>query len=105
MNQQLIRLLAVITVLTLACALIVFVMARKKRRRTPASLQEAQITVSSMVCEGCAQRVTETLTAVPGVHSVQPSVGDKRVRVRYAPQEIDEAALRAALETAGMTVV
>ncbi|WP_432849279.1 heavy-metal-associated domain-containing protein [Amycolatopsis sp. CA-161197] len=59
-------------------------------------------TVSGMSCGHCAQSVTEEITELPGVESVEVDVETGRVVVRSA-QELSEDAVRGAVEEAGYT--
>ncbi len=105
MNQIWLRLLAMTGLIALASAIALLARRQWRSTVTARALRDVDITVASMVCGGCAEHVTETLIAVPGVASVTPSVPNRRVCVRYAPEQIDEAGLRAALETARIHVV
>ncbi|WIX80280.1 heavy-metal-associated domain-containing protein [Amycolatopsis carbonis] len=59
-------------------------------------------TVSGMSCGHCAQSVTEEITELPGVESVEVDVETGRVVVRSA-EELTEDAVRSAVEEAGYT--
>lgn len=61
--------------------------------------------LTGMVCEGCAQKITTTLTALPGVREVKPKVPQKHVYVRYEPGSVQAEALKDALTKAGFTAV
>ncbi|HSH39956.1 MAG TPA: cation transporter, partial [Chthoniobacterales bacterium] len=69
------------------------------------ALAEADFAVPDMVCEGCAEKITSALTAVPGVSRVQPKVSQKHIYVRYEPGKVQEQQLRAAVTKAGFTAV
>ncbi|MEU4671842.1 heavy-metal-associated domain-containing protein [Amycolatopsis sp. NPDC023774] len=59
-------------------------------------------TVSGMSCGHCAQSVTEEITELPGVESVEVDVETGRVVVRSA-EVLTEDAVRGAVEEAGYT--
>ncbi|MET7993876.1 heavy-metal-associated domain-containing protein [Amycolatopsis sp. NPDC005232] len=59
-------------------------------------------TVSGMSCGHCAQSVTEEITELPSVESVEVDVETGRVVVRSA-EELTEDAVRGAVEEAGYT--
>ena len=60
------------------------------------------LTVPGMHCGHCEASVKEEVSVVPGVESVVVDLDSKLVTVRGA--ELDEAALRAAVEEAGYDV-
>ena len=61
-------------------------------------------TVKGMTCEHCVQSVTEEVSEVPGVSGVDVDLPSGRVTVS-SDQEIDDAAVRAAVTDAGYQVV
>ena len=67
-------------------------------------LSEAEFSVPSMVCDGCAQKIRHTLEAVPGVEAAKVKLWRKRVHVRYQPSKIGEAEIKDALSAAGFPV-
>ena len=68
-------------------------------------LAEVEYLVPSMVCEGCAEKISTALTAVPGVREVKPKIGQKHVRVRYEPARVQEERLRDTLASAGFDAI
>jgi len=60
------------------------------------------LTVPGMHCGHCEASVKEEVSVVPGVESVVVDLDSKLVTVRG--EELDEAALRAAVEEAGYDV-
>ena len=56
-------------------------------------------TVPGMHCSHCEAAVTEEISAVDGVESVAVDLASKRVEV--VGEELDDAAIRAAIEEAG----
>ena len=59
-------------------------------------------TVPGMSCEHCRAAVTEEVAAVPGVTAVDVDLGAKRVDVHG--EDLDDAAIRAAIDEAGYDV-
>jgi copper chaperone len=57
-----------------------------------------QLEVPSIVCDGCAELLTEKIGQLAGVDDVQVDVAAKRVTVTGA---VDEAAVSAAIVDAG----
>ncbi len=72
---------------------------------TPAALTETSFKVSNMVCEGCAEKITTALTALPGVKTVRPKVIQKQVQVNYYPEQIKQDELKQVLEKEGFNAV
>jgi len=68
-------------------------------------LGEIELLVPNMVCEGCAEKITSALTALPGVREVKPKVQQKHVYVRYEPANIQAQQLKEAVGKAGFTSV
>ncbi|OJU98685.1 MAG: copper-translocating P-type ATPase [Verrucomicrobia bacterium 61-8] len=68
-------------------------------------LAEADFLVPNMVCEGCAEKITTALGAVPGVREVTPKVSQKHIYVRYEPAKVQEAQLRNTVSKAGFTAI
>jgi copper chaperone len=62
-------------------------------------LAEITYTVSGMHCAHCERAVGSELHAVPGVDSVEVDLETKLVTVRGS--DLDDAALRAAIDEAG----
>ena len=69
------------------------------------SLAELNLHIPNMVCEGCASKISSTLTALPGVRDVKPKVPQKNVSVRYEPAKVQEKGLKEAVEKAGFVAV
>ena len=58
-----------------------------------------------MVCEGCAEKISSTLSALPGVREVTPKVRQKHVYARYEPQKVQEPQLKEAMDQSGFTAI
>jgi heavy metal translocating P-type ATPase len=72
---------------------------------TSAALTETSFKVSNMVCEGCAEKITTALTALPGVKTVKPKVIQKQVLINFYPEQIKQAELKRVLEKEGFNAV
>lgn len=60
-------------------------------------------TVSGMTCEHCVRSVTEEVAEVPGVEAVDVDLASGRMVVRG--EEVDDDAVRAAVDEAGYALV
>ena len=63
---------------------------------------ETTIKVGGMSCQGCVRNVTGVLQALPGVAAVDVSLEAGEARVRHDPAQSDVAALKSAIEDAGV---
>lgn len=70
-----------------------------------APLAEVEYLVPNMVCEGCAEKISTALRAVPGVREVKPKVKQKHVYVQYEPEKVKEPQLKNAMDRSGFTAV
>jgi copper chaperone CopZ len=57
--------------------------------------------ISNMVCEGCAEKITTALKALPGVKKVKSKVFKRQIQVNYYPEQIKQEELKKALEKEG----
>ncbi len=69
------------------------------------TLMETRFKISNMVCEGCAEKITIALTALPGVKDVKPKVMQKQVQVNYFSDQIMQQELKSVLEKEGFNAV
>ena len=69
------------------------------------SLAETEFLVSNMVCEGCAEKITTVLKAVPGVHEIKPKIRQKHVYVTYEPSKVQMKDLKETFDKAGFNAV
>jgi len=72
---------------------------------TTATLTETSFKVTNMVCEGCAEKITTALTALPGVKTVKPKVIQKQVLINFYPEQIKQDELKRVLEKEGFNAV
>ena len=72
---------------------------------TSNTLTETSFKVTNMVCEGCAEKITNALTALPGVKDVKPKLIQKQVQVNYYPDQVKHEELKKVLEKEGFNAV
>lgn len=72
---------------------------------TSTVLTETRFKVANMVCEGCAEKITTALTALPGVKEVKPKVIQKQVQVNYYPEQVKQEDIKKVLEKEGFSAV
>jgi P-type Cu+ transporter len=68
-------------------------------------LVAVEFLVPGMVCEGCAEEISEALRAIPGVREVKPKVPQKRVVVHYEPQKTQEHQIKQVMDKAGFSAL
>ncbi len=68
-------------------------------------LTEIELSIPSMVCEGCAEKLDAALHTIPGVREIRSDVRYKRVHVRYESAKVDVQQLRDAAASAGFRAV
>lgn len=78
---------------------------QREEARETGGLAEAELLVPSMVCQGCATKISTVLQSLPGVQEVKPKAAQKRVYVRYEPRAVDEQRLKDAVGKAGFAAV
>jgi len=69
------------------------------------TLADIEFVVPTMVCEGCAEKISAALCSIAGVCEVKSKVAEKRVCVRYEPGKVAEQQLKEALGQAGYNTV
>ena len=74
-------------------------------QETSYALTETRFKVANMICEGCAEKITTALTALPGVKDVKPKVIQKQVLVNYYPEQVKQEDLKKVLEKAGFNAI
>ena len=67
-------------------------------------MSEAEFSVPTIDCEGCARSIKAALGRVEGTRAVEVDVAHKRVLVQYDADRLTSGRLRDALETAGFVV-
>lgn len=69
--------------------------------KTNKPMKEAYIKIENMVCQGCAEKINDTLKEVNGVKKVKTQVHKKTVLVEYESDSTDEEHLRTLLTKEG----
>lgn len=77
----------------------------REEQQSSAALAETEFLIPSMVCEGCAEKITSALNPIAGVKTVKPKVPQKRIYIQYEPLKVGEEQLKAALGNAGFDAV
>lgn len=72
---------------------------------TIASLTETRFKISNMVCEGCAEKITALLKALPGVKEVKSKVFKKQIQVNYNSKLIRQEDIQNVLENEGYNTI
>ena len=93
----------------LACGLAILLLrtraiqlrSKEARPAATAALAESKFAVPGMVCEGCAEKITDALKAIPGVCEIKPKLAQKQIVVRYEPALVAPGDLKGALAAAG----
>ena len=67
-------------------------------------MDNLELSVKGMSCQGCVASVTRVLKAVPGVSDVSVTLQPPRARIAYDGAQTTEAVLKAAVEDAGYGV-
>jgi len=67
-------------------------------------MQTEHLTVNGMSCGGCVTRVTDALTAIPGVGGVHVALSTGKVDVTYDERLVQPAQMTSAVEKAGYSV-
>ena len=62
------------------------------------------LTVSGMSCGGCVTRVTQALTAIPGVDGVEVALSTGGVDVSYDERLVQPVQMTSVIEKAGYSV-
>ena len=65
------------------------------------ALTETRYKISNMVCEGCAEKITTMLKALPGVKEVKSKVFQKQIHVNYNSELIRQEDIKKILENEG----
>ena len=72
---------------------------------TTGPVAEIDLSIPAMVCDGCAEKVRQTISAIAGVQAVKPKLWHKRVQVQYEPSKVHVLQIKDALGAAGFNAV
>ncbi|MDQ3071941.1 MAG: heavy-metal-associated domain-containing protein [Bacteroidota bacterium] len=64
-------------------------------------MKEITLTIDNMVCQGCAEKITEILKEVEGVQEVKTKAMKKSVQIKYSSARTNEDNLITVLIEAG----
>jgi copper chaperone len=64
-------------------------------------METLKLSVSGMSCMGCVSSVKNLLGALPGVARIDIDLASGRVEIDYAPETVQPAQLRQAIEDGG----
>lgn len=64
-------------------------------------MKEITLTIDNLVCQGCAERITDILNKEEGVKKVKTKVMKKSVRVEFDPEKTSEEKLKIVLTETG----
>lgn len=70
-----------------------------------AAFTETRFKISNMVCEGCAEKITTMLKALPGVKEIKSKVFQKQIEVNYNSALIRQEDIKKILENEGFNPI
>lgn len=72
-----------------------------QKKKTEETMKETTLTIENMVCQGCAEKITDILKKVDGVKNVNTKVMKKLVHIQFISEKINEEELKAVLTETG----
>jgi len=69
--------------------------------KTYKPMKEVTLNIENMACQGCAEKITDTLQDLYGVIKVKTKMRKKSVQVEFNPDKTDEAQIKTTLTKAG----
>ncbi len=69
------------------------------------SLNQVNFKVTNMVCEGCAEKITNAVNELPGVKQVKPKVIQKQVTISYEPDKVNEKQIKEVIVKSGFNAI
>lgn len=72
-----------------------------KKNKDEDTMKEITLTIDNMVCQGCAEKITEILKEVEGVQEVKTKAMKKSVQIKYSSARTNEDNLITVLTEAG----
>ncbi|MBN9604640.1 MAG: heavy-metal-associated domain-containing protein [Afipia felis] len=73
--------------------------------RQDSSLATVTLAIPGMVCEGCAEKIRDALTAIPGIHKVKTKLWQKQIQVTFKKETVREQTVVQALGEQGFDAV
>lgn len=68
---------------------------------TEKNMQTITLTIDNMVCQGCAEKITDILKNLDGITKVKTNTIQKSVQMEFNPDKIDESEIGTALTKSG----
>lgn len=72
-----------------------------QKKKTENTMKETTLTIDNMVCQGCAEKITDILKEVDGVEKVKTKTMKKSVHVEFNPEKTSEEKLKIVLTETG----
>lgn len=72
-----------------------------QKKKNEEIMKETTLTIENMVCQGCAEKITDILNEVDGVKKVKTKVMKKLVEVEFYPEITNEGKLKVILTEKG----
>lgn len=72
-----------------------------QKKKTEETMKETTLTIENMVCQGCAEKITDILKEVDGVKNVNTKVMKKLVHIQFISEKTNEEELKAVLTETG----
>lgn len=72
-----------------------------QKKKTEETMKETTLTIENMVCQGCAEKITDVLNEVDGMKNVKTKAMKKLVHIQYNPEKTNEEELKAVLTETG----
>ncbi len=69
--------------------------------KTNEHMKEITLNIGNMACQGCAEKIADTLKDLNGVKKVKTKIRKKSVQVEFNPDKTDEIQIETALTKAG----
>lgn len=65
------------------------------------TVRTVELTVPTIKCDGCVEKIRETLIKRRGIENVEGDPNRKRISVTFNPEQLGDAEIRAAIADAG----
>lgn len=72
-----------------------------QKKKTEETMKETTLTIDNMVCQGCAEKITDVLDKVDGVKKVKTKVMKKSVHIEFDPEKTNEEKIKTVLTETG----
>ncbi len=69
--------------------------------KTNKPMKEITLNIDNMVCQGCAEKITDTLKNMDGIKKVKTKIMKKSVQIEFNPEKTDKAQIETVLTKAG----